>query len=79
MIDISKKYGPGVQYIASDTPLEDILALIKRDGGVVVKGLIPPEMVDKAHEEVRRRLDEDKPWEGEFFPSANLPITRFSF
>lgn len=79
MIDISEKYGSGVQYVASDTPLEDILALIKRDGGVVVKGLIPPEMVDKAHEEVRGRLDEDKSWEGEFFPSTSLSVIPFNF
>lgn len=70
MVEISEKYGPEIQYIPSDTPLEEILALIKRDGGVIIKGLIPADMVDKAHEEVRERLDNDQPWgEGEFFPS----------
>lgn len=79
MFEISKKYGPGVQYVSSDTPLDDIISLIKRDGGVVVKRLIPPELVDKAHEEIRGRLDEDKPWDGDFFPSTDSPVTFLSF
>lgn len=70
MTDISRKYGPEVQYVQSDTPLEDIVALIKRDGAVVIRSLVPVEMVDKAHAEVRDRIDNDVAWDGEFFPST---------
>ncbi|RJE23494.1 Phytanoyl-CoA dioxygenase family protein [Aspergillus sclerotialis] len=68
MTDISRKYGPEVQYVQSDTPFEDIIALIKRDGAVVIRSLVPVEMVDKAHAEVRDRIESDVEWDGEFFP-----------
>ncbi|KAH8432831.1 phytanoyl-CoA dioxygenase family protein [Aspergillus melleus] len=68
MCKSASKYQPGVQNVPNDTPLEDILFLLKRDGGVIIKGLIPVEDVDKTTEEIRHRLDQDLPWDGEFFP-----------
>lgn len=65
----TKEYGPEVQKIPATTPLEDILYLLKRDGGVFIKGLISTEDVDKAYDEVRETLDNDVEWEGNFFPS----------
>lgn len=69
MAHTSVKLPPGVQNMPNDTPLDDILFLLKRDGGVIVKGLIAVEDVDKTTEECRERLDQDLPWDGEFFPS----------
>lgn len=65
----TKEYGPEVQKVPATTPLEDILYLLKRDGGVFIKGLVPTEDVDKAYDEVRETLDNDVEWEGNFFPS----------
>ncbi|KAF4331983.1 hypothetical protein FBEOM_14227 [Fusarium beomiforme] len=50
-MSILSKYGPEVQKVPADTPIEDIIALLKRDGGVFVKGLIPQDDVDKAYNE----------------------------
>lgn len=64
-----KQYGPEVQHVSNDTPLEDICQLLKRDGVVIIKKLIPLEEVEKAHEEIEERLQKDVVWEGTFFPS----------
>lgn len=64
----SEKYGEEVQHVSKDTPIEDILYLLKRDGGVFIKGLIPEDDVDKAISEVKDRLDSDVEWNGSFFP-----------
>lgn len=62
----------GVQNVPKDTPLDDIYYLLKRDGGVIIKGLLPLEDIDKTYEEIKERLDQDLPWDGEFFPSMYL-------
>lgn len=60
---------PGVQNVPADAPLDYVLQLLKRDGGIFVKNLVSAEDVDKAYEDCRERLDNDMVWEGEFFPS----------
>ncbi|EKG10166.1 Phytanoyl-CoA dioxygenase [Macrophomina phaseolina MS6] len=64
----TKEYGPEVQKVPADTPLQDILYLLKRDGGVFIEGLISSEDIDKAYDEVRETLDNDVEWDGSFFP-----------
>lgn len=75
MAPLDEKYGQEAQKVSSDTPLEDILYLLKRDGGVFVKELIPAYDVDKAHDECRSALNDGVEWTGDFFPSiSHLPI-----
>ena len=62
------KYSDEVQKVSKDTPLEEIIYLLKRDGGVFVKNLISEEDVDQAYREARPRLDADVAWNGSFFP-----------
>ncbi|KAL4928916.1 phytanoyl-CoA dioxygenase family protein [Aspergillus undulatus] len=64
----SKEYGPGLQYVSTDTPLEDIYYLIKRDGGVAIRNLITPEILDETYEDIKDRINDDAEWEGAFFP-----------
>ncbi|KAF6821731.1 phytanoyl dioxygenase family protein [Colletotrichum plurivorum] len=68
MSAMAEKYGPEVQRVSAKTPTEDIIYLLKRDGGVFIKGLIPEPDVDQAYEECRERLDNDVEWCGSFFP-----------
>jgi hypothetical protein len=63
------KYGPEVQRVPADAPIQDIIALLKRDGCVFVMGLVSEADVDKAYDECRERLDSDIEWSGSFFPS----------
>ena len=73
MTVIPAKYGDEVQKVTKDTPIVDILYLLKRDGGVFMKNLIPEEQVDKAISEVKDRLDSDVEWNGTFFPGGFQP------
>ncbi|OJD37539.1 phytanoyl-dioxygenase family protein [Diplodia corticola] len=68
VVEPCKEYGPEVQKVPATTPLDHVLYLLKRDGGVFIKGLIPTEDVDKAYDEVRETLDNDVEWDGNFFP-----------
>ncbi|KAL4789286.1 phytanoyl-CoA dioxygenase [Aspergillus venezuelensis] len=64
----SKAYEPGLQYVSTDTPLEDIYRLIKRDGAVGIRNLVPSDVLDQTYEEIKERIINDEPWEGSFFP-----------
>ena len=68
----SRNYDPGLQYLPSDSPLEDITYLLKRDGGVVLRNLVSQDDLDKTYDEIKGRLEEDLEWEGEFFPSKSV-------
>lgn len=70
-----ENYGPEVQRVSADTPVEDIIALLKRDGGVFIKSLIPEFDINKAYNECRERLDSDVEWSGNFFPSQFPDVT----
>ena len=65
----SREYSSQVQQVLASTPVEDIFYLLKRDGGVFVKGLIDPDDVDQAYSEIKGRLENDVEWSGDFFPS----------
>ncbi|KAI8218758.1 Dioxygenase swnH1 [Colletotrichum sp. SAR 10_77] len=69
MSRISDRYGSEVQKLSAETPIEDIIYLLKRDGGVFVKGLVAVEDVDQSYEECRERLESDVEWNGSFFPN----------
>jgi len=73
-MSVLDRYGPEVQRVPADAPIEDIIALLKRDGGVFVKGLVSEVDVDKAYDECRARLDSDVEWSGSFFPSKSSLI-----
>lgn len=55
----SKHYESGLQYVSTDTPLDDIIYLLKRDGGIVLRNLISADDIDKASAEIKDRLEQD--------------------
>ncbi|RAH65249.1 phytanoyl-CoA dioxygenase family protein [Aspergillus aculeatinus CBS 121060] len=59
---------PGVQTVSKETPLEEIITILKRDGCVVVKELVSPADVDQVNQDVQERLHSDLEWNGSFFP-----------
>lgn len=70
----SAKYGPEVQKVAANTPLEDLIFLLKRDGGVFIKNFVSESDVDQAFSECRERLENDVEWQGSFFPSESTHV-----
>lgn len=61
----------GVQRVSPDVPIDYIVRLLKRDGGVFVQGLVSEKDVDQATEDCRERMDNDREWDGAFFPSRS--------
>jgi hypothetical protein len=73
----SKQYGTGLQYLTPDAPLDDIIHLLKRDGAVGVRGLVSVTDLDQTYDEIKDRMNADREWEGEFFPSMHMPYMPF--
>jgi hypothetical protein len=68
MPGLTSKYGPEVQRLPLDAPLEDVIMLLKRDGAVIVEQFVSHESIDKAYEEIRPKMEDDREWKGTFFP-----------
>ena len=75
MADAIAELPAGVQTVAADAPLDYVVRLLKRDGGVFVKNFVSEEDVDKAYSECRERIDNDMEWEGDFFPSQYTALS----
>jgi hypothetical protein len=75
MSTFQANYGPEVQRVSADTPVEDIIGLLKRDGGVFIKGLISEADLDHTFSECRHQLESSEEWSGSFFPSRYLRRT----
>lgn len=69
----SAKYGPEVQRVPVNAPIEDVIMLLKRDGGVIVEGFLPPSSIDQTYEEIRPKMENDREWKGNFFP-VSIPF-----
>lgn len=65
---LTSKYGPEVQRVPVDAPLEDIIMLLKRDGGVVVQDFVSHESIDQSYQEILPKMEGDRVWKGTFFP-----------
>ncbi|KAL1631157.1 hypothetical protein SLS56_004546 [Neofusicoccum ribis] len=68
MPKLTNKYSSGPQRVNVSTPVKDILFLLKRDGGVIIEKHVNQEVIDQAYTEILPRLEQDKPWDGKFFP-----------
>lgn len=62
------KYGGGPQRVSKDTPIEDMIMLLKRDGGVIIEKFVSPESIDESYRDILPRMERDKKWKGKFFP-----------
>lgn len=62
------KYPAGPQRVDVNTPLDDVLFLLKRDGGVIISNYVSQAVIDQAYKEILPRLEQSMPWDGVFFP-----------
>lgn len=54
--------------------IEDILMVLERDGGLIIKGLISQEKIATIAEELKAFEEPDQEWRGAFFPQATKRI-----
>lgn len=72
MPGVTSKNGPEVQRLPLDAPLEDVIMLLKRDGGVIIESSCPMKSIDKAYVEIQPKMEDDREWKGTFFPVCLL-------
>ncbi|KAJ9499880.1 hypothetical protein H2202_004870 [Exophiala xenobiotica] len=60
---------------SSSATADDVVKCLKVAGGVIVRNLLGSDEINRILEDVIPYLDEDQPWDGEFFP----PETRRAF
>ena len=59
---------------ASQTSADEVVAILKRDGGLIVTGLLSQELLDKIALELKPFEQPDQIWKGNFFPEATKRI-----
>ncbi|EXJ83493.1 hypothetical protein A1O1_07116 [Capronia coronata CBS 617.96] len=65
---------PSVERLPAGTPVEKVLEVLDRDGGVVITNLISQETLAKIAEELKPHEQPDQEWSGAFFPEATKRI-----
>ena len=53
-------YGPEVQCLPLDAPLEDVIMLLKCDGGVIIEKFVSHESINKAYDEICLKMEDDR-------------------
>jgi hypothetical protein len=66
---------PVHEYEATMCTSADLVSALKVSGGVIIRNILTTEEIQQIESDVRPWLDQDKPWDGDFFP----PETRRAF
>lgn len=74
--DSTPEFPPGVQRLPATAPPEHFIALLKRDGGVIIEGFASTDVIDKCNAEIRPKLEAEQRWSGDFFPVRHLAYLR---
>jgi hypothetical protein len=53
---------------AASAKVEDVVESLKRNGGCIIKAFMSLKDVDQVASDVYPYLQDDEPWEGDFFP-----------
>ncbi|KAJ5904895.1 uncharacterized protein N7473_001811 [Penicillium subrubescens] len=68
MVAIADETKPSLTTLPGNAPLEEIIAIIKRDGACIIKDLVSIESLHTVKAEAQASLDADVPTDGTFFP-----------
>ncbi|KAH8728395.1 phytanoyl-dioxygenase family protein [Phaeosphaeriaceae sp. PMI808] len=73
---MSNEYRPQADRFDSATAtIEQLVASMKRNGGVIIRNFMPEDEISAIESEVRPYLEEDLPWEGSAFPPQTRRVT----
>lgn len=64
----------GLVKLQADVHVDEILAVLDRDGGVIISKLISQEKLDQIAHELKPHEQPDQIWKGNFFPEATKRI-----
>ncbi|KAJ3549184.1 hypothetical protein NM208_g76 [Fusarium decemcellulare] len=69
---------PEVVELDASASIQDIVDVIKRDGGIIIKNFLTPETIDQIHNEARPYWSKLGKYEGKLFDAADPPLSGFA-
>ncbi|KAL2669780.1 hypothetical protein Neosp_015225 [[Neocosmospora] mangrovei] len=67
-------HNPEVVELDASAPVQDIVEVIKRDGGIIIKNFLSPETIDKIHEEAQPYWGKLGTYQGKLFDAGDPPL-----
>uniref|UniRef100_A0A8H7K1Q2 Uncharacterized protein n=1 Tax=Bionectria ochroleuca TaxID=29856 RepID=A0A8H7K1Q2_BIOOC len=75
---VHQKNNPEVTMLDASSPIEEIVKVIRRDGGIIIKNFITPEDADKIQAEGDPYYKLVGKYEGTLFPASDPPLSGFA-
>ncbi|KAI9928661.1 hypothetical protein ASPWEDRAFT_127480 [Aspergillus wentii DTO 134E9] len=71
-------HNPEVVELDASSPIQEIVDVINRDGGIIIKNFLSPEDIDKIHEEAQPYWSKLGKYEGKLFDATDPPLSGFA-
>ena len=65
---------PTLNKLPATAPIDEILDVLSRDGGLIITNLVSPDILSKVATELKPHEQQDQVWKGNFFPEATKRI-----
>ncbi|CAG8425392.1 unnamed protein product [Penicillium salamii] len=71
-------HNPEVVELDASAPIEEIAKVIQRDGGIIIKNFLSPEVIDQIHAEAQPYWGKLGKYVGKLFDAADPPLSGFA-
>ncbi|KLP09791.1 Uncharacterized protein LW94_4831 [Fusarium fujikuroi] len=73
-----QRNNPEITALPATAPIEEIVSVIRRDGGIIIKNFIKPEDADRIQAEADPHYQKVGKYEGTLFPPTDPPLSGFA-
>ncbi|EWY83122.1 hypothetical protein FOYG_12973 [Fusarium oxysporum NRRL 32931] len=73
-----QRNNPEITALPATAPIEEIVSVIRRDGGIIIKGFITPDEADRIQAEADPHYQKVGKYEGTLFPPTDPPLSGFA-
>ncbi|SCV36464.1 uncharacterized protein FFB14_06112 [Fusarium fujikuroi] len=73
-----QRNNPEITALPATAPIEEIVSIIRRDGGIIIKNFIKPEEADQIQAEADPHYQKVGKYEGTLFPPTDPPLSGFA-
>ncbi|EXL99325.1 hypothetical protein NOF04DRAFT_4919 [Fusarium oxysporum II5] len=73
-----QRNNPEITALPATAPIEEIVSVIRRDGGIIIKNFITPEEADRIQAEADPHYQKVGKYEGTLFPPTDPPLSGFA-
>jgi hypothetical protein len=71
---VHQNHNPEITTLDASAPIEEIVKVIRRDGGIIIKNFIKPEEADQIQAEADPHYRKVGKYEGTLFPASDPPL-----